>query len=229
MGQLFNALPMRLDVTAAIALALTGTACATRVAAPENTMIAYADAVDRGDWSQVYGLVGDEIRRGLSEVEFAEFCASNEALLSEQASAIRGSVERGETEVHASIPVDRIRSVDTTYVGESWRLTEQVPLLDGADTPVESMSALAAALQSDGVVQLLSLLSDDAEDRYLAEIDAIVEALLDSDERALSVYGDSASISIGEITINLVKESGSWHVSSVAQPPTYDSYYYDDW
>lgn len=220
---------MRLDVTAAIALALTGTACATRVAAPENTLVAYAEAVERGDWGQAYRLVGDEIRRGMNSDEFADFCASNEALLTEQARAIRESVGRGETEVHASVPVDRIRSVEATYVGDSWRLSEQVPLLDGADTPVASMSALAAALQSDGVVQLLSLLSEDAEDQYLAEIDAIVEALLDSEERDLSIYGDSASISIGEITISLVKESGSWHVSSVAQPPSYDSYYYDDW
>ncbi len=220
---------MRLDVTAAIAIALTGSACATRVAAPENTLIAYTEAVERGDWVQAYRLVGDEIRRGMTADEFAEFCESNETLLVEQARSIRSSVDRGETEVTASVVVDRIRSVDAVYVGDSWRLAEQVPLLDGADTPIASMSALSAALQSDGVVQLLSLLSEDAEDRYLAEIDAIVGALLDSEESDLSVYGESASISIGEITINLVKESGSWHVSSVAQPPTYDSYYYDEW
>jgi hypothetical protein len=220
---------MRLDVPSAIAVTLLSSACANRVETPENTLVAYVNAVENRDWRRAYALVGPDVQRGMSTAEFVEFCEENASLLSDQASHIEDAVARGQVSVRAELPLDRVRSVDTLHVEGRWLLADQVPLLDGSDSPTDSMSALAAALQSDGVVELLSLLSEDAEGRYLAEIDAIVEALIDAGERQLSVYGDTASISIGEITISLIRESGAWQVSSVSQHDSYDSYDYYDW
>ena len=216
---------MRFDVTSALAIALATSACASRVGTPEDTLNAYANAVDARDWRRVYDLVGPEVRRGMSPDEFSAYCASNEELLLEQARQLR-TLRPEDVTITASMAVDRVRDVEAVHVDGRWALTDQVPLLDGTDTPTESMSALAAALQSDGVVQLLSLLSEDAEDRYLSEIDAIVEALLDAEERQLDVFGDSATVSIGEITISLIREDGAWQVSTIAQPPSYDAYDY---
>lgn len=220
---------MRLDVPAAIAFTLLSSACASRVQTPENSLADYVSAVENRDWGRVYEMVGPAVQRGMTADEFREFCDENAVLLEEQARSIESAVERGEVSVQAEVPLDRVRSVEAVHVDGRWLLADQVPLLDGTDSPTDSMSALAAALNSDGVVQLLSLLSEDAEGRYLAEIDAIVEALLEAGERQLSVYGDSASVSIGEITINLIRESGAWQVSSVTQPYSYDSYDYDYW
>lgn len=216
---------MRFDVSSVLAITLATSSCANRVESPEDVLTAYAQAVESTDWRRIYEIVGADVRRGMTLEEFEEYCDENLEFLQEQARQIQ-ALHPDDVAVTARVPVGRIREVETVHVDGRWRLVDQVPLLDGADTPTESMSALASALQSDGVIELLSLLSEDAEDRYLAEIDALVEALLDADERRLSVFGDSATVSIGEITISLVREDGAWQVSSVAQPPSYDAYDY---
>lgn len=213
----------------ALALALCA-GCATTVEPPERAVAAYVDAVRAGEWGRAYRLLGEDARDGMTAAEYREFCADNEELVRTQAEAIGAALDASAPRVMATVPVDRLRNVSLEHDGGRWFLAEGVPLATGADTPVASMEQLAAALDSEGVTQLLALLSEDMRARYMAEIDAIVDALARTDASALAVYGDSASVEVGEITIHLVREAGAWHVSDVEQPYAYDDdYYYEDW
>ena len=93
-----------------------------------------------------------------------------------------------------------------------------------------SVRQLAAVLDSEQLAQLLELLSTELRARYMTEIGTLVTALDEASAYTLSVYGDTASATVGEITIRLVREGGAWHVSAVEQPYGFgDEYYYEGW
>ena len=161
--------------------------------------------------------------------EFREYAQRHEALMQAQAVAIRDALAVSAPRVSAELPVDRVRSVELVYEDDRWRFARNVPLIEGSDDPVSSMGALAAALQSDAVADLLAMLSDDLRAQFVSEIAAITDALTEFEGSEVSVFGDSASVTIGEVTIRMVRQDGSWRVSAVEQPYVYDDYYYEEW
>lgn len=204
--------------------------CGSSVESPDAALRSYVSAIEGGDWARAYRLLDEGARHGMSASEYADYCSTNRELMVDQARALASALDEGSARVLASVPVDRLRAVELEHVDGAWYLAGGVPLSTGAETPLASMEQLAAVLDSDGVHQLLDLLGAELRARYVAEIGAIVTALADAGSSTVSVFGDHASIEVGEITIQLVREDGAWHVSNVTQPYAYDDeYYYDDW
>ncbi len=207
-------------------IVVLASACTTTVAPPGEVLTAYADAIRSGQCARAFSYLAAGAE---SESEFVASCESHGALYEAQADAILSGLSAAGLEVEARVPVDRLRSVALAHVDGSWFIGESVSLIDGGKTPVASMAALAAALDSEAVAQLLGLLSTDMREQYASEIEALASALASGGERELEVFGDVASVTVGDVTIRLLREQGSWRVSGVDQPQTYSDYGYEDW
>lgn len=202
-------------------------ACGQRVPDPARAIDEYVDAVESGNWTAAYRTLATEARGGMTLDEYQSYAEENRDALVVQARALRDALGNDDPVVSAALPMDTARVVELEHERGRWFVSEEVPLLRGGDTPEETMLALAAILESAAVDDLLAIMSDDMRERYLAEIDALVSALLDGQEGMVATYGTSAHIDVGDITIRLVREGGAWRVDSVEQPYAYDDYYYD--
>lgn len=218
---------VRILSTLPLLAALTLGGCGQRVSDPARAVDEYVAAVESGNWSAAYRALATEARGGMTLEEYEAYAVENRDALVVQARALRDALADAEPVVRADVPMDTARVVELEHERGRWFVSDEVPLLRGGDTPEESMLALAAILESNAIEDLLAIMSDDMRERYLAEIDALVSALLDGQEGSVSTYGTSASIDIGDITIRLVREAGAWRIDSVEQPYVYDDYYYD--
>lgn len=214
---------IRIPLLLCLASVLGG--CASSVAPAEDAVLAYVDALERGDCQRA----ARSLSRRADVEGWAASCEEHLTLYQRQATAIRESLRAESPQVTARLRVDRLRSVRLEHRDGAWFVAEPVALLDGAETPVASMAALAAALESDAVVQILSLLGEDLRAQYVAEIGALSDALVSGGAADMYVYGDTASVELGGVTIRLAREGGSWRVTSVEQAGVYDQMYYDEW
>lgn len=199
--------------------------CASAVAPPEDAVLVYVDALERGDCQRA----ARSLTSSTDADAWAASCEEHLALYQRQALAIRDALASEAPQVSARLRVDRLRSVSLAHQDGAWFVAEPVALLDGASTPGASMAALAAALESDAVIQILSLLGDDLRAQYLAEIGALSDALVSGGTADMYVYGDTASVELGGVTIRLAREGGAWRVTGVEQAGVYDPMYYDEW
>ncbi len=215
-------------VAAPLVLAAAVGGCATRANHPDAALRGYADAVLSANWDAARAWIADDTFDDMSDEAWRQWCDDNEGLLRAQAEAILQTLDQREPDVAAHVPLDAARMARLTW-DERWYLDEQLPLLEGGDTPEETMVALAAVLRSQPMQDVLGMLSDDMRARYTAELDAIARALIQGADGAVQVHGNRASIELGDLTVRMVRDRGVWQVDGIEQPWSYDYYGYDAW
>lgn len=200
-------------------------ACGARVTRPESAVEAWVDAVRAGDWGAAWDQLADDARGGRSREEFVAWCDQNSDRLRDQADAIATALPTSTADVRAAVPIDSARDARLVWRDGGWVFADDIPLLQGGDTPQETLSAVAALLQGPAMGDLLAALSESRRQTYLDEIAALSEALVAGASADLAVFGDYASVVLGELTIQLRREDGIWRLDSIQQASSYGYYY----
>lgn len=214
-------------VAAPLVLAAAVGGCASRANHPDAAIRGYADAILAANWDAARGWLADDSFDDMTPEDWRQWCTEHEGLLRAQAEALLEALDEREPAVAADVPLDAARRARLSWDEDRWYLDEQLPLLDGGDTPEETMVALAGVLRSPPMQDVLALLSDDMRQRYAAEVDAIADALARGADGVVQVFGERASIELGDITVRFVRERGIWQVDAIEQPWSYDYYGYD--
>lgn len=201
-------------------------ACASTTAPrAEDAIDSYVDAVRGADWRAAYRALDPAVHGGASIEEFVAYCEAHREALQQQAEALALARAAGSAETVADVPVDRVRSAQVVLESGQWRLRDHAPLLEGGSTPTEALASLALLVRSEALDDLLGALSTDLRRRYTAELELVAEALERGAAADLAVYGDSASVTVGEVVVHMRREDGVWRVSGLDQPYVYNGYY----
>ncbi len=217
-----------LGAAAVGAASLAGCSAAT-VAAPDDAIDAWVSAVERGNWDRAWELLSQDGRRGRSQAEFRQWAAANADALRAEAEGLRVARESKVAAVRAWIPLDAAHDVELTWSDGRWFLAENMPLLGGADTPMQAMSAVAALIESPELESLLRVMGPSLRARYEAELSALSAALIAGAGQEVVVNGDTATVSIDELTFRLVRVDGAWMLDGINQLYDYNNYDYYDW
>jgi hypothetical protein len=201
-------------------------ACAPRLSRPEAAIDQWTDAVARGQWDAAYDLLAPEARGGLTREEFGEWCDANAERLRAQADRVRTARTVSEADVRAWLPLDAARDAELVWLDGRWFLARDLPLAEGGDSPQESLAGLSALLRSEAMQDVLAILSGRTRQRFVDELTAIADALAQGAAADVSIYGDTASVAVGDLTLRLRREAGVWKLESVQQPYSYDYYGY---
>lgn len=202
--------------------------CAPRVARPDAVVESWVAAIRQRNWDAAFELLGEDARAAMDRETFGLWCEQHEAQLADQAARLADALAANTTEVHAALPLDSARDAELRWVGGRWFFSNDIPLLEGGDTPQESLVALAALLRSPAMSDVLAVLSETMRSRYIGEIDAVADALASGASSDVSVFGDHASVTVGELTVRLRREDGIWRIDGVQQQNDYDyGYGYD--
>lgn len=207
----------RIPRIAGLSLLFALAACGSRVTAPEDTVLAWADAIDAGRCDAAARLLDESARGGRSADDWSDWCAEHLEPLQTQVDGIRSALADDALTVEARVPLDIARDAHLVHVGGGWAFAEQPPLLGGGDDPVDALESLAAVLSSPGMQDVLAVLSDDTREQYAAEIRAITAAMLAGSDANVRVTGDSATVDVGPLTVRLVREDGAWRVDEIDQ------------
>lgn len=203
--------------------------CASRVAAPDDTLVAWADAVDAQDWRGLYSLLDPAAQRDWTLESYTTWCESHQAELLAQAARLRDALRTRRVDVEAQVVLLDQRAARVVLDDGRWRMVEQIPLLEGGDTPADTLVAIGASLQSPAAAQALRLMSAQMAERYRAEWNALSALVGKASLDSVSVFGDVALVTIDAWTLRLVREEGVWLLDSVQQPTDPYASYYDDW
>jgi hypothetical protein len=198
--------------------------CAERVSSPDRALDDLAKAAQNGDCRAVFRMLDEDARAGRDAAEFDAWCHEHLDLFAAQGLALERSLRSSEAAVVARLPIDSSRAVATVHHGNRWFVDGHVALPFGGDTPVEAAVNLAALIEGDGMQALMSMMSPSMRDVYTAEIRTLASALRDG-VADIVVYGETATIAVGDINVRFVVEDGVWRVDSITQA-YYDYYEY---
>ncbi|MFT5992568.1 MAG: hypothetical protein ACI82G_001566 [Bradymonadia bacterium] len=199
--------------------------CSGNAVAPATNVVdSYTRAVERADWPAAYALLGREAHGGVSEQEYVTFCQANQAALQQQARDIAAARRARGVTTSAELPIDGARTLSLVHQEGGWRLNEQVPLPLGSDTPVAALASLASVADSDAFSALLSGFDDALADRYLAELRVLARLFEDGSRADVQVHGDSATVTIDQVTLQMTRTDGSWRVTSIDSVGYYNDY-----
>lgn len=207
---------------APICVGLVSVGCASTVPSPESVVDAYVSAIEAGDCGAAFGTLaaGPE-----TEDEFIARCREDLDLLRVEARQIAAA---GAPEVFASVPLDPVREVRLVHVSGAWHLAEPPPV-PGGTTPMDAIADAIAALEDPAVRAAMDSLGGSLASGTAGDVDALLEALSETPEAALTLYGETATVTVGDITLRLQLEDGTWRLAGVDQPFRYDPYDYDAW
>lgn len=211
----------RISLLAAVAFV---PACAHRAPSPDRTLANLARAAQNGDCRDIWRQLDETARGGRSIDEFETWCEEHDELFAAQGRALEHALRTRQTDVVARLPIDSSRYVTTVHEGGRWYLDGHVALPFGGDTPLEAALNLAALVEGDGMQAMFAMLSPTLRDIYSAEARTLAQSLRDG-VADIVIYGETATVSVGDITIRFVVDEGLWRVDSIAQT-YYDDYYY---
>lgn len=204
---------------------MTQAGCGQRVARPDEVVDAWVASVRQQNWVAAYRLLDESARGGMTEDQFVAWCSDRADQLQLQAARLDSARRTVDAEVTAWLPLDSARDAELVWQGGRWYFAREVPLLEGGDTPQETLAALAALLRGPVMDEMLAMLSTSARSRYRDEIEAIAGALVSGARADVTVFGDFASVLVGELTVRMRREDGLWRVDSIQQPSSYGYYY----
>lgn len=198
---------------------LTAVACAH--AGPEDTLDAYARALEAGDAEAVYALSDPETQATLDPADLARFMAKNPATVRRAATALRDRHEVGRVTVRSS----RGDVFELVRVDGEWRVAEGPLPVPRLDTPEHALATFFFAAR--GHLSLLRRTMP-ASDRARFASDARLGAHLHAEQPRIEaarealeplrpgmarIEGELAEIPWGEgRAVRLAREDGAWRV-----------------
>ena len=220
---------MRSPIAPGLISACLLTACSRAVPSPDAVVDAYVSAVEREDWVAAYRALDGAALGFASEADFVAYGEQHSEALRDQARALADARRLYEASVQATLPLVGAEDVRLIEEGGRWALLEHAPLNVGGDDPASTLRALVGLLRSDELRAMLGLLDGPLRQRYLSEVDELARLLEEGSEARVEVYGDRATVELGEIMIRLTRSDGVWKVANIEQPYSYGDYYEPYW
>lgn len=202
--------------------------CMNHIQRPEHTIERYIEAVEAEHWRVAYQYLASSQRGSMTENEFITYCEEHNALMHAQAESIATAMESEDFQVHAQVQLGPARRVNYVLSDNRWYFQENIPLLEGGDTPEATLAALANTFESEVFRELLHVMSEDMQDLYTAEYDEISSAFAQAAESQIEIRGNNATVRVGDVTIRLLKEEGTWRFDGIEQTVSRDHDYYED-
>ena len=212
--------PMRVrDAALGIASALAVACGGASAEAPNLAVTSFAEALRAGDARATFGRLDEGARRGRSEERHAELVEANAAEMAEVGEDLGRAVDRGEVRTTARVRLRSGEEVLLVLEDGGWRVDGGVLDAVGLATPEDAVAALRRALLRRDLPGLERILSRQTRAEWEAEVRRIVEATADREDLAVEIEGNRARVTTtGGGTIELVRESGEWHVVDLQAP-----------
>jgi hypothetical protein len=218
--------PRSASPVAALLVAGLASGCAPRAAAPAGAVLAYAGAVERGDYPTAYALMSATYRQRVPLAEFRQGLEADAPDLASEAHNVRSSADRWGARVDLTLPGDE--RVTVVREGSAWRLPERPFDPFGQATPRAALRAFLRAVESRRYDVLLRLaparvrptLTIDKlrafwEGGEAAQNRALVRELRLSVAAPILEDGDEAFMTYGSNRqVRFVKEEGVWEIQS---------------
>jgi len=194
-------------------------ACGGTVAPPDATVHALTEAMGRGDCDAILSLAHDDGTWDRAA------CESDLASLRAQAAAMEVAEA---PEVVALLPVTSATSASLTRVGRRWRLAAPVATTIAPATPLDALHGLLQAIEAGGASEITRWMTTEQAATWGTDLETVRAAIAQVGSAEVSVYGQSAAVTVGEVTVRLLLGRDGWRVSGIDLPVPYDAYY-EDW
>jgi len=201
----------------AAASALLLAACGSRppVPGPDATLLAYAQAAERGDADAAWEILSPAEKQRTSREDLRRAFRENRAELEDQARTLRRALA-APVRASAEVPTaDGGRAIVALEKG-SWRIAGGVTGAESLRTPRDTMAVLRSALQRRSYDAVLRVLSRSARAQVEDEVRRLLFALEDIDALSIEVDGDHARIELDPgHAVELQHEDGEWRIVEV--------------
>lgn len=183
---------------------------------PEPALVAWRQAIAKGDAHAAYALLSSSLRARVSESDFALQWKAAQADLSAQEEALHAPA----TLRRASAELSDGRAWPLVHEPDRWRIAAVHPLAPGGDTPEDLLRRLIAAVDARDFDALLGLLAEPLRttvEQALADRVARLKAAVR--HGSVELAGASSSGTTARLRydpryhIDLVLENGRWRVA----------------
>lgn len=189
------------------------------VEGPSRSILAYADALERGDTDRAWALLDEDARRGRTEAEHARLMEQNAAELREQGDALERAAGSDAVEARARVTLASGETVVLVLEDGRWRIDGGVMDAHGMGTPRDAVAAFRRALMRRDLDGIERVLSRQTRAEWEEEVRRVVESTADPDDLEVEIQGNRAHVrTTGGGSIELVRESGEWRVVDVHGP-----------
>jgi len=183
---------------------------------PEPALVAWRQAVAKGDAHAAYKLLSSSLRARISESDFALQWKAAQADLSSQEEALHApyAVRRASVELTDGRAWPLVRDPDR------WRVAAAHPLDPGGDTPEDALRRVVAAIDARDFDALLGLLAEPLRTTVEQALADRVSRLKTAVRRGgIELSGSSSSGTTARLRydaryhVDLVLENGRWRVA----------------
>ncbi|MCC6524285.1 MAG: hypothetical protein IT373_16620 [Polyangiaceae bacterium] len=206
--------PLRLTAPWPLALAavaaVTGCGGVAPVPPAEPVVVAYEDALRRGDADALYELMSAESKRAVSREELLRVLTEQKEELADHVKGI-ASPERV-VQAHAEVRYGDGEIVSLALEGGGFRVGAVDALPAAARTPVQALAELRRSLARRSYPALLRLLSPRTRSAIESDLRSLVDGLAEPDALRVEVTGDQATVHLPGHVVVLRREDGVWYV-----------------
>lgn len=189
------------------------------VEGPSGRILAYADALERGDAERAWALLDEDARRGRSRTEHAALMRQNEAELREQGEALERAAGSDAVEARAHVTLASGETVVLVLEDGRWRIDGGVLDAYGMGTPRDAVAAFRRALMRRDLNGIERVLSRQTRAEWEEEVRRVIDSTADPDDLEVEIQGNRARVrTTGGGSVELVRESGEWRVVDVRGP-----------
>jgi hypothetical protein len=190
---------------------LAGCVTVRAIPEPDDTVAAYARALDRGDVDAVYALMSEESRRAMSRAELERVMREQKSELAEHGKAL--TEPQRNSEARAEIRYNDGEIVGLDLQDGHFRVAAADGLPASARSPEQALSQLRQVLAQRSYAGLLRVMSPRTRAAMERDLRSLVEGLTEPDSLRIDVVGDAATIVVpGGHIVKLRREDGIWHV-----------------
>ncbi len=196
---------------AVIAAAVAACAQHTGIPEPKAVVVAYAEAIARGDANAIYELMSDESRRAISRDELSRVLKEQRGELGKHAKALSSSEWAITARAEVRYRDGEVVSLDLN--DGRFGVTAADALPAAARSPSQALGQLRRMLARRSYSGLLRVLSPRTRAAIERDLRSLVEGLSEPESLEVEVVGDAATVVVpGGHQVRLRREDGVWYV-----------------
>lgn len=188
------------------------------VHSPRSALAQLGTALRDGDAERTWAMLDADARRGRDAQGHASLFAANRDELRDVGQSVLRTADRAG--VRATVRLASGEQVRLVLEDGAWRIEGGVLDAVALTTPLDAVGAFRRALLRRDLPGLERVLARQTHAEWQDEIRRLLEATADPDDLEVELEGNRARVrTTGGGAIELVRESGEWHVVDVRPPP----------
>jgi hypothetical protein len=183
---------------------------------PAATVLAWSEAMARGDVEALWALLASSVREGTDRERFGAALADAAEELRAQATALRARARAGEVVARARQTLASGEAVTLVRDPDGWRMDGGVLDAGGLRSPEDAVIALRRALLRRSLPGVLRLLARGVRAQVEAELARVIDATAHPEALDARVDGDDAVVVLpGGGAVRLRREASEWRIVDV--------------